>query len=75
MTLVEAGPDYCRKHSGIREEDQDYCDFADRCDSCHGNGETYDKAGDVTGICEDCDGSGVETCDLTPLLYENGVDT
>ena len=33
MALAEAGADYCRAHNGIREEDEDVCDFFDHYDS------------------------------------------
>lgn len=64
-TYKEAGPDYCRNHSGIREEDEDYCDFAGTCRRCSGSGFRNED-----DDCEACEGTGRAACDLTPLLYE-----
>lgn len=65
--LAEAGPDYCRNHHGIREEDEDGCDNADEdgCPACGGDG--FEGEDDE---CPECAGTGVTPCDLTPLLYE-----
>lgn len=81
MTLIEAGVDYCRSHHGIRNEDENRCDFVTRdpWDSewtcLHGD----DPEGSVDDLkrddCDLCDEEGVTLCDLTPLLYENGVES
>lgn len=36
---VEAGPDYCTVHNGVREEDEHRCDFAEDDDRCGPDGE------------------------------------
>lgn len=68
MALRKAGPDYCRAHNGIREEDEELCDNAEEfdCATCEGSGEVDDED------CLDCNGTGTDPCDLTPLLYEDG---
>lgn len=66
--LVESGVDYCRSHHGIRNEDEERCDFVSRdpwdptlnCSVCGGVGDD----------CDHCDEEGVTLCDLTPLLYD-----
>lgn len=57
--------DWCRHHHGVREEDADFCDNAERCGVCGGTGFASDW-----DPCPACQGNGMEPCDLTPLLFE-----
>lgn len=73
--LVESGVDYCRAHDGIRNEDEDRCDFVTRdpwspeFTCAHGDPDADEEI--EVDDCDLCDDEGVTLCDLTPLLYRS----
>ena len=80
-TFTPIGPDYCVRHHGIREEDQNWCDFRDEddCTTCEGTGmvsirETDGTGGQMVKDCPNCEDGGT-LCDLRPLGYtEDAAD-
>lgn len=74
MTFTEVGVDYCLAHHGLRNEDEEWCDWRDDddnvCEDCDGLGyEEQVDSEDAKVDCEDCDGYGFTPCDLASLGY------
>ena len=71
---VEVGVDYCITHEGIRNEDQDHCDFhrGIGCAECGGAGRVTEHGVTRLAGCGVCAGTGLEPCDLYPLHYRAG---
>jgi len=61
------GVDYCTEHTGIRNDDDHRCDFADGCETCNNSGVVTGFEGDAIE-CPRCDGEGVSSCALVPLF-------
>jgi hypothetical protein len=72
MTAHSVGVDYCLTHCGIRNEDEESCNWRDdnECETCGGTGAAEDDdPGGGTFDCADCDGDGHSPCDLRPLVW------
>lgn len=70
------GVDYCTAHSGVRNEDEAGCDFADEdCEACDGTGAAEDDdPGGGTFDCAVCDGTGLSPCRLLPAQTLSPLD-
>lgn len=73
-TWTPVGVDYCTEHHGIRNEDDEWCDFreyADQnlCETCDGEGGLFVTDGEADIECPDCGGFGFTACTLRQLGY------